>query len=64
MPIPTEGAERQVIFILGDGCQVGHDLRQPFSLRMDGSVWNAWLDGAPRGLQCGLRPSKINRIQC
>jgi len=57
-----EGAERQVIFILGDGCQVGHDLRQPISFQMDRSVWNAWLYGLPRGLQCGLRPSK-NRIQ-
>ncbi len=62
--MPMEGAERQVVLILGDGCQVGHDLRQPISLCMDRSVCNAWLDGATRGLQCGLRPSKINRIQC
>lgn len=63
MPVTVEGAKRQVIFILGDARQVGHDVRQIFSFRMDGSDWNAWPDGTPRGLQGGLRPSKINRIQ-
>ncbi len=63
MPVPVKGAKRQVIFILGDDRQVGHDLRQLFPFRMDGSVGNAWPDGTPRGLQSCLRPSKINRIQ-
>lgn len=60
MPVTVEGAKRQVIFILGNARQVGHDLF--FSFRM-GSDWNAWPDGSPRGLQGSLRPSKINRIQ-
>jgi hypothetical protein len=63
MPVTVEGAKRQVIFIFGDACQVGHDLRQLLSFGMDASDWNAWPDRTPRGLQSGLRPSKINRIQ-
>ncbi|AZO81895.1 hypothetical protein B5U98_27015 [Bosea sp. Tri-39] len=58
-----EGAKGQVIFILGEARQVGHDLRQLFSFGMDGSDGNARPDGTPRGVQSGLRSSKINRIQ-